>query len=158
MENKPIAICTGCHKEFEPDTKPNGTPYKTCPRCRKSRARHQKQYSIDNKERYYWLKKKGICVSCGREYAEPGRVRCAQCRKKTIESQKKYDPDHSKRYARREAKKNAGLCIDCGRPTVNGHLRCPRCIEMRRDSDRKFRIIKKIEREARKAREGTPWN
>lgn len=32
-----------------------------------------------HRERYYWYKEHGICVSCGQEEAAPGKVRCEEC-------------------------------------------------------------------------------
>lgn len=39
-----------------------------------------------NKERYEYLKSRGICVTCGSEKAESKRVRCLECLYKANES------------------------------------------------------------------------
>lgn len=145
-------VCSMCRKPFEPDLKSNGEPYKVCPQCRKRYMKRRKKRNQSTKERREWLKEHCFCVDCGREWAEPGRVRCKACIANVRERAKKYDPDNAKAYARRKARIEAGLCIDCGKPTVNGQRRCPKCLSKRRDSCRKWRIMQKIDKEAEKAR------
>lgn len=54
---------------------------------------------------------------------------------------------------RRQELREAGLCIDCGQ-VVDGdnHTRCKRCRDMRMDSTRKYRIRKRLEKEAEDVR------
>jgi hypothetical protein len=91
-------------------------------------------------------------VRCGERAAEAGKVMCKLCRNRTNEVYRASDPGWAKRYERREQLIAAGLCIDCSQPTDNGKKRCPKCIEGRRDSTRKYQIVQKIKREADRAR------
>lgn len=79
------------------------------------------------KERYETLKKKGICVKCGFEEAEPNSIYCLDCREKERKRSRKYakknkekmkekqKEDHKKRYYERKAK---GICTKCGKRKV----------------------------------------
>lgn len=84
-----------------------------------------------NKERYDTYKQHGICVLCGCEDAAKGRSMCLLCLMKRSEVSQKYN--HEKRdkeafnqYMReyRRKRKESGLCLQCGRPTVNGRSYC----------------------------------
>lgn len=127
--------------------------YKTCEKCRA----YNRQFEAPKKreqtnQRYHAYKEAGICVSCGRKWAEPGHVYCAECRVKNKRRIVKQDPTGDKKREFRQARIDAGLCIDCGRPTVDGKARCNRCIEMRRDSTRKYEIHKRIQRDNERER------
>lgn len=143
--------CSRCGRMFTPVP---GDTHKTCPRCAEYRRTHAKPHSADNRARYMAYREHGICVTCGATWAEPGHVRCKACMEKQRAFQAKHDPTGERRRARRQARIDAGLCIDCGRPTEDGRQRCRRCIDMRMDSTRKYRIMKKIEARAREARKG----
>lgn len=124
----------------------------TCPKCREYNRQYLARKHDADIARYYELKRRGLCVTCGRTWAEPGHVRCKACAADILRQSTASDPDGEKRRKRRENRVAAGLCIDCGRPTKDGKQRCERCIEMRRDSTRKYKIMQKIDREAEKAR------
>lgn len=94
------------------------------------------------KERYDWYKARGICASCGRAWAIPGRVHCEACAAK-------IDAYHERSREERNAKQRAirqerianGICTECGRRSATPGMRmCPRCREMRNDSTRKYKI------------------
>lgn len=107
-----------------------------------------------NRERYHWYKERGICTSCGRTWSEPGKVRCKACEAKIAKchNAQKEQRIQAKREQRRE-RIEAGLCTECGkRPATDGMRMCPRCRAMRNDSTRKWKILKRIEREAENAR------
>ena len=123
--------------------------YKTCQKCRDYAARYKND---QNKRRYYSRKIDGMCARCGKKYAEAGKVYCQDCLDKQKERSKNSDPGNVKKYERRQKLIDAGLCIDCRRPTTGGRQRCDRCIEMRRDSTRKYKITKRIHAEAEKER------
>lgn len=134
--------CTICGGEIEDKR------YKTCEKCRgrqKEHAERKRQYAY---ERYHAYKDKGICANCGERWVEPGHVYCKDCRRKNDVSHKRYDPNGEKWRERRRKRIEAGLCIDCSRPVENGHVRCKRCLEMRRDSEIKYRIRERIRRES----------
>ena len=107
------------------------------------------------RERYNGYKAVGICVHCGCEWVEPGHVRCKACAEKNAAIQLASDPNGEKRRSRQAAlraqRRAEGLCIDCGKPT-DGHVRCATCLEGRRDSWRKWHILRKMEQEANEAR------
>lgn len=105
-----------------------------------------------NKERYHWYKSHGICVNCGRTWAEPGKVLCAMCARKNAASQKKYDPDGSRTAAAhsalRAARKAAGLCFECGRPRDGEWQRCTKCLTRMRESAKMYRLRQRIKKES----------
>ena len=106
------------------------------------------------KERYDWYKAHGICTTCGRRYAEPGHVRCKECETQIAICHAK-SREHRKELAkkRRQERIAAGICTECGRRKATEGMRmCPICRARRNDSTRKYKIGKKIEREAEKAR------
>ena len=86
-------------------------------------------------------------------YAEPGRVQCRKCQDKSNAEHKANDPGYARHNAMRQRWVDAGLCVDCGKPT-EGFGRCPACLERQRDSNRKYKIIKRMDREAALARKG----
>ncbi len=103
----------------------------------------QKQYC---KERYEWLKSKGICVHCGREKAVSGQILCPACkvrhaevnkncrRRLTSEQKEKIKQYSSKRFHERYAERlEKNLCVYCGkRPPEENHTRCEICLEAAR--------------------------
>jgi predicted amidophosphoribosyltransferase len=100
-------------------------------------------------KRLAW-KAEGKCQECGKRWAEAGKTMCKPCLKALNERLKRNDPDRAKRNAWRQARVDAGLCIDCGRPAEPGKQRCERCRKMRRESEEKYRLKKKLAREAQK--------
>lgn len=111
----------------------------------------QKQYQ---KDRYDWYKSRGICTVCGVSWAEPGHVYCKSCAEKNerCHARKREERIEAKRR-RRADRIAAGLCTECGaRPATEGMRMCPRCRAMRNDSTRKYKIGKKLDRIAEKAR------
>lgn len=100
----------------------------------------------------------GICPRCKTRWAEPGRVYCKPCINLIMARRHKKDPDNEKGKAynreRRERLKAAGMCTYCGQKTaVEGQVLCPVCKAKNRESRIKYKIQKRIEREAQKARE-----
>lgn len=145
--------CSGCGTMFEPEP---GDTHKTCPRCRERKKKYRKEHREEHKkasrELYWFYRERGICVNCGQTWAEPGKSRCKACEEKHKVSKSIYDPTGDKRRAQRQARIDAGMCIDCGRPVEPGSHRCRRCIDMRMDSTRKYRITKRLARKAEKLR------
>ena len=135
--------CTRCGGETDPD-------HVQCAKCR------EEMKGIRNRAAKKWRDSKreqGKCTRCGIRFAEYGHSHCAICLKLHRKSQAAYDPHGAKAKARRETRRAAGLCIDCGKPT-QGHSRCPRCTELQRDRTRKYKILKRMDREAELARQG----
>lgn len=100
---------------------------------------------------YAWLKSRGICVYCGKEYAEPNRVRCSDCAEKhRLENAKRYmgkpekrDAYNQQRRERREKLKEAGICVHCGQKpayTHNGHtyISCYDCYIKQKRAETKY--------------------
>ena len=94
-------------------------------------------------KRLAW-KVEGKCQECGKRWAEAGKTMCKPCLKALKDREKRNDPDHAKKYARRQARVDKGLCIDCGRKVEPGKKRCDRCRKMRRESEEKYRLKKKL--------------
>lgn len=101
------------------------------------------------KHSYYWLKERGICVKCGREYAVPGQIHCEDCREyfrlhslKYINMPGKREEKIVRDKARYNRLKEAGICINCGKNkvyTYNGHTytTCYECHIKHTNSSRK---------------------
>ena len=106
------------------------------------------------KERYKWYYDHGLCTTCGRVWAEPGKVRCKACEAKiAMYHERSKEQRQERQRQRREERIAAGLCTECGKRPANPGMRmCERCRMMRNDSTRKYKIQKRIEREAQKAR------
>ena len=133
--------CHSCGRELTDDR------YVTCELCRNVRGKRRSQYMKERREAW---KAEGKCAQCGERWAEPGKTMCMQCLNELNERLKRNDPGNVKKYAWRQKRIDAGLCIDCGRKTQDGKKRCKRCREMRKDSEIKYRIKKKMEREAQR--------
>lgn len=133
--------CHTCGAELKDDR------YVTCEVCRKVRGARR---AAAAKAKRLALKAEGKCQECGKRWAEAGKTMCKPCLKALKERLKRNDPDNAKRYARMQARIDAGLCIDCGRKTEPGKKRCERCRKMRKESEQKYRLKKKLAREAQK--------
>ena len=133
--------CHSCGGELKDDG------FVTCEKCRNGAGKRRSQYMKEKREK---RKAEGKCTACGERWAEPGKTMCKACLKELNERLKRNDPDHAKRNAWRQKRIDAGLCIECGRKTEPGKKKCKRCREMRKDSEIKYRIKKKMEREAQR--------
>ena len=138
--------CSRCGGELADDGR------RTCPECRAKALKYSARNAQSQKTLSDKRKEGGKCVRCGVRWAEAGHTLCKQCLQSERARSKRYDPDGAKRREKRQQRIDAGLCIDCGTPTENGRKRCQRCIEMRRDSTRKYKIIKRLEREVQNVR------
>ena len=135
-------LCTRCGKPRDDER------YKTCSRCRDNDQKKKR-----DKRRYEKLKMDGMCVDCAEREAEAGRVLCKQCMNKRKIHNRQTDPGWAKKYERRKRLIAEGLCIDCSKPTDReGKARCSACLAARRDSTRKYQILKRMDREAEEAR------
>lgn len=73
-----------------------------------------------SREMYEYCKLNGICVTCKKKPASPGRVRCEECIKRDRECHKR----------KRESCKASGICIHCMKRQVSpGRTECEECIE-----------------------------
>jgi len=133
--------CHSCGRELTDER------YVTCELCRKVRGVRRSEGM--KAKRLAW-KAEGKCQECGVRWAEAGKTMCKPCLKALKDRDRRNDPDHAKKYARRQARVEKGLCIDCGRKAEPGKKRCKRCRDMRRESEQKYRIKKKLAREAQR--------
>jgi len=133
--------CHSCGRELTDDR------FVTCEVCRNVRGVRR---SRNMKARREAWKAEGKCAECGKRWAEAGKTMCKPCLKALNERLKRNDPGNVKKYAWRQKRIDAGLCIDCGRKAEPGKKRCNRCRNMRRESEQKYRIKKKLEREAQR--------
>lgn len=108
------------------------------------------------RERYAFYKGAGICVHCGRMWAEPGHVSCKACEDKKRAVRRMNDPDGERHREdtrnRRAYRREHGLCIDCGKPVWEGKQRCAKCLAARRESWQVWKIKQRMEAEAAEAR------
>lgn len=119
-------------------------------------ARTQEQKNAQNRERYAWLKEHGFCITCGCNYAEPGRIRCKACRDRQMEKREEkryYSPQYFNNMRQQRIKK--GLCVACGKPAIPGKRMCEHCRKKCNDRARIYKIKQKIEREVQRARART---
>lgn len=112
------------------------------------------QYGRDSWRMY---KSAGICPYCKLRYAEPGRVHCAQCLRHRRVLHARSDPGnvHQRELCRerRARLKAAGICVRCGKnPAREGRTRCQACEDKKRQSEIKYKILRKMDKEAKEAR------
>lgn len=100
------------------------------------------------KARYEYLKARGRCVQCAQP-AFAGRTMCAEClykltlrnigRKLSEDQKVQVYKAHRESYWARKA---SGLCVTCGKPAVQGRVRCMECL-LKNRQDRQERMQKK---------------
>lgn len=95
-------------------------------RLKRDRARRAAAYNR--------IKQAGICPQCRKAPAAPGKTYCAYCTATQV----------AKAKERKNRRRAAGLCIDCGRPLPDNyaHATCEDCLEKRRARQLKS-ILKK---------------
>ena len=87
----------------------------------------EKEYAAAYKAAiYYDRKKAGVCTMCGKEdaYTMIGKARCAECAERNNESHRKSQRHREWFRDRYRERKENGLCVDCGKPALEGHVRC----------------------------------
>lgn len=106
----------------------------------------------DSRELRAWYKAGGVCIQCGKGWAEPGHVRCTDCMRKSQLYQKRHDPDGTKHKAnakaRRDQRRANGLCTNCGAPTDGKIKLCSRCAAKSRESNRMYKLRQRLKQEA----------
>ena len=107
-----------------------------------------RDHAVACRRLYGFYKAAGICVKCGQNWSEPGHVACANCARKEAARQRRADPDGAKRRERnrrlRDARRAAGLCVQCGRPAEAGRARCARCLSRGAQSTAVYKIRRHI--------------
>ena len=109
-------LCTMCGKPLD-------RKGKLCEACKDKAYERQRQ-------RYDFYKSNGICPICGVNIIFEHESACPECRAKRqtrSEQNREYHNAYVKKL-RSERTKN-GLCAMCGKPTVDGRYRCPKCEE-----------------------------
>ena len=97
-------------------------------------------------QRRAWLREHHFCTECKTQdaYTLAGRARCANCCARS-QGYRPSDAEREQAKARakalRTARRDAGLCTNCGRGLFpDGHVSCPTCrARWRRKSERKRR-------------------
>lgn len=135
--------CTRCGRERD-------DWHKMCSACRAYMSDIKRQNSFKAKQRRDRLRAKGFCTRCGETWAEPGHAWCKRCAERH-NADTRGEEYRAKVNARRQERREAGLCIDCGSPSLGRQL-CPKCAEARRESAQKYRILQRIKREVEEAR------
>ena len=96
------------------------------------------------KLKYHYFKHKNKCVKCGKkdERTLSGKIYCEECaikykeykkahKKPLTEEQKAHNREWLKKH--REERKAKGLCPYCGKPAVNGTVRCEKHLQECKD-------------------------
>jgi hypothetical protein len=91
----------------------------SCQKCRDNRKGTPPRVLVRRKA----LAALGICISCGKAEAMPGRQKCGYCQEYHDEATKKY----------RERRRQEGKCSTCGAHDPEpGYRRCKKCIAANR--------------------------
>lgn len=129
---KKHGLCARCGKVsvFENET--------FCPECRVKRLegaeryqkkhyrKHRENVSRCNKKRVEKLKEQGMCVTCGKRKAVPGKTLCEICLMKKRDDYRKRNGYQIPRHER----KSYGLCYICGKELEDKNRNiCKDCTE-----------------------------
>ena len=98
-----------------------------------NREYYREHYREYRKEVYHWRKEHKMCVCCGHEKAEPGKVHCLECKEKRYKHYHVLPEDGSQSLAelskaRYEERKRSGRCIICGKPCMREKVLIARSI------------------------------
>ena len=101
------------------------------------------------RNKYSERRNEGICVKCGKRYAEAGRSMCKICAANMVESKQRNDPGglrHYQWFTNRIAERKAnGLCVDCGKKLKDlRYSRCKSCRKRRAEYQQVRRIRERI--------------
>lgn len=131
---KSLGICVRCHKTYAEPNKVRCAEcaYKDLVRTQKTTEKSAKTKKKDM-ERYYELKRNGICTNCKHEKAVVGKTKCKKCIAKirNRNNAKKDGISRSERVA-------YGLCYICGESIMQGKKVCERCYNTRLESVNKI--------------------
>lgn len=139
QQRKTAGLCTKC------GTAPAAPGRTQCPVCLAA-AREARE------ENYRFYKEHGICTVCHSRDSIPGLTRCVDCTLRDIDARAMRAPTAERKErqaatsrARRQALKDAGLCVTCGqRPAADGHVQCMECRARRRRKCNERRPPKEI--------------
>lgn len=111
-------LCTACMKSPP-------TSGRLCQPCRdaytaKRNAGYRNVAKAGRKRRQESLVKQGICIRCSTRKSRPRDIFCLPCRNRKRESELRCQ------QKKRETRREAGLCILCGKPPLAGYEACGR--------------------------------
>lgn len=98
----------------------------------------------------YWERRnEGMCVKCGKRYAEAGRCMCRNCGKTAKATKDRNDPGGIIHLAwineRNHTRKESGLCVDCGKKITDTKFsRCKTCRKRRAEYQQVKRIRERL--------------
>lgn len=98
---------------------------------RRRSAETMERYAANEREEYQLLKAAGLCPRC-KGPPKPGRVMCAACIADVIAYGKRHHAEQRARHRRYRkeqfhARKQAGLCVLCGRARAGDTQKCEPC-------------------------------
>lgn len=97
------------------------------------------------RDKYWRRRDDGICVKCGKRFADAGRCMCRMCRKAAEATKARNDPDGARHLAwfnnRIRERKETGFCVDCGKKIAETQfIRCKSCRKRRAEYQQVRRI------------------
>jgi hypothetical protein len=94
---------------------------------------------VTSLERYYSLRKRGLCGQCGKMPAVKG-CRCDFCNDVHNERNRRKKQPYRDGRQKYQARRESGMCVTCSEP-IQRFARCLRCRERVNASVQKTRII-----------------
>lgn len=101
------------------------------------------------REKYWQRRDDGICVKCGKRYADAGHCMCRPCGNSAKATKDKNDPGGAIHLVwlnkRNQGRKESGLCIDCGNKIHETRfIRCKACRKRRAEYQQVRRIRERL--------------
>ena len=152
------SLCTPCNERRNKASRARDARLRAVGKPRRDPAK-ARQYERERSRREAAARKaEGLCTRCGKEAAAPGRSSCEPCLEKRRDADRakyaagkaaglkygganadaKRRAGRAKSKRRQKARKDAGLCIRCGRQQpVEGVTTCTPCREKRQAAERR---------------------
>ena len=132
---KDLGICVRCHKN---PAEPHKAMCMECAFAESERVKRKRAENPENKrkqdlDKYYELKRKGICTYCRKEKSVAGKTKCERCLAKIRNKR-----NARKKNISRSERISYGLCYICGDKVIEGKGVCQNCYETRLDSIKKI--------------------
>lgn len=133
-EWKRIGLCIQCGKNMAAEGRA------TCQQCL-DRMKQNRDYKRAH----------GLCVKCGRNKAAPNRKYCDEClewrHNRYVEKEGYSNSDKARCKELRTKRKEAGLCVECGKPAFENHTLCYEHLLAKRNDMRRRRAFEKDTKE-----------
>lgn len=109
------------------------------------------RFKRSGRDRYFERKEEGLCVRCGKRWAEAGRTKCRPCQERDRKwyrdnNGREYLYDYKKRQKAERREKN--LCVNCGHPLepqeIGVNTNCAKCRAKRMERTTVKRIQMRI--------------